>query len=441
MAQIFPTQFQHKKLAELIRNEDGRYNFVCYDCGAYFDSGSNIIQHIEDVHLTAQLDVNHQKYHLCTNCNASFKFKGDLKKHMLTLHKILYEPETNVRNVAKLRTEKNAGLFECEYCGQTYTQQFRLDLHAKGHHILKKAGSDNRRGVFDCGQCDRSFKCETSLNVHINCAHKRAISDSEYDLVKTFECFDRNSNPLYTDETITDTVQCQFCDQQFPPEFKFELHLRKHIEEIADKRPYKCERCDKTVTFIGHALLKQHFALAHAKIDTSYKCKRCNKEIWEYATFLRHVDEHDAPKLPTTFECYVCRKQFHRKKNLLAHAYVHSDERKYRCTYCAFASKARTTLNQHIRNIHIKNPADYRYRCSICSETFQYGRLHTRHMQQHSGPKPFQCSICGLAFNASGALTKHTRERHFPTTYPCPKCEKIFRKLGRMRHHLRTHRT
>lgn len=441
---LLPSMFQHEKLAELVRNENGQYNFICYDCGAYFDSGSNIIRHIEDTHLTSQIlkiDINvTQQLYRCTNqCTNSYKFKTDLKEHMLASHNIANAFEGNI---GEHRSETNTVSFECEHCSRTYAHQFRLDLHVKSHALRKANPCDNTRTGFDCGQCAKSFEHESSLNVHMNCVHKEVASANHKSDLLEISKFENESDEPGSEQTPADTVICQFCDRQFPPQFKFELHLRKHIEEIADKMPYKCEHCHKSTTvYESHFLLKKHFAMAHAKIDTTYKCERCNKEFWEYATFVRHLDDHNPSTVPVSFECFICHKPFYRKKNLLAHGHVHSDERKYRCSHCSFASKLGSTLKQHTRNIHMKNPANHRYRCDICAQSFEYRTTHMRHMLHHSGQKPFQCSICGLSFYTSSELTRHTKDTHLPTTYPCPKCDKIFQKSGRLQRHLQTHRT
>ena len=62
-----------------------------------------------------------------------------------------------------------------------------------------------------------------------------------------------------------------------------------------------------------------------------------------------------------------------------------------------------------------------------------------RHMQTHSGEKPFRCGRCPYASAQLVNLTRHTRTHTGEKPYRCPHCPFACSSLGNLRRHQRTH--
>lgn len=73
----------------------------------------------------------------------------------------------------------------------------------------------------------------------------------------------------------------------------------------------------------------------------------------------------------------VCGKQFSRRNSLAKHLQTHTGERPYVCVQCQKAFISRSHLSDHVR--------------------------------AHTGEKPYTCEVCQKSFSQCSSLTKHLR--------------------------------
>ena len=107
-------------------------NQKCNFCMKYFTS-SNLQTHIKR---------NHEEQK-CDSCGKSFKYAGDLKKHIKTIHE-------GLRN------------YKCDSCGKFSTTSGNLKKH-----IFTHEGQRNHK----CDSCGKSFTQSGSLKMHIKTIH------------------------------------------------------------------------------------------------------------------------------------------------------------------------------------------------------------------------------------------------------------------------------
>ncbi|KAM6220310.1 zinc finger protein 513 [Rhynchocyon petersi] len=79
------------------------------------------------------------------------------------------------------------------------------------------------------------------------------------------------------------------------------------------------------------------------------------------------------------------------------------------------------------------------YSCRLCTFVSHYSSHLKRHMQTHSGEKPFRCGRCPYASAQLVNLTRHTRTHTGEKPYRCPHCSFACNSLGNLRRHQRTH--
>ena len=94
----------------------------------------------------AALDISSVKQFKCKNCNALFKRKSNLTRHIKEVH------------------EKKKP-FQCKICNSTFTQKHSLISHIKAIHDGEKP--------FKCISCDASFTQKSNLVSHVRVVHEK----------------------------------------------------------------------------------------------------------------------------------------------------------------------------------------------------------------------------------------------------------------------------
>ncbi|THH27464.1 hypothetical protein EUX98_g6723 [Antrodiella citrinella] len=103
-------------------------------------------------------------------------------------------------------------------------------------------------------------------------------------------------------------------------------------------------------------------------------------------------------------------------------------------------------LTKHITNTHVgSGKAHYDCFWGDCqrhgSNGFASKQKICRHLQSHTGHRPFQCQVCQQNFSESATLAQHMRRHTQEKPYACdfPGCGKSFAITGALTIHKRTH--
>ena len=183
---------------------------------------------------------------------------------------------------------------------------------------------------------------------------------------------------------------------------KIEEYVKDLIQkaEQGDKN-FNCELCEKS--FVNNAGLKAHVTYVHEGIK--YECDVCQKIFQNPLYLKRHVkNSHDI-------------KDFNRCKQYL-----------------------KETIPRKKRELKEKNKKIYT--CEICSKTFPYRALLSKHVKNvHEGVKEYQCDTCGKEFKSKGGLETHQLLHDTQReNYKCEICGKNFvTKVGHAQHIVNVH--
>uniref|UniRef100_A0A8C7FCW6 C2H2-type domain-containing protein n=1 Tax=Oncorhynchus kisutch TaxID=8019 RepID=A0A8C7FCW6_ONCKI len=122
--------------------------------------------------------------------------------------------------------------------------------------------------------------------------------------------------------------------------------------------------------------------------------------------------------------CSFCEKVLPNRAALSRHLQRHTGEKPYHCEECGKDYGSKTTLKIH--NID-------------CGKRFSRRFDLIRHRAVHTGETPVICNLCGNSFVNKTTLRVHMRIHTGEKPYMCSLCGKGFTQKGSLTIHLRTH--
>lgn len=131
---------------------------------------------------------------------------------------------------------------------------------------------------------------------------------------------------------------------------------------------------------------------------------------------------------------------FSSKQKISRHLQSHTGHRPFQCQVCQQNFSEAATLQQHMRRHTHEKP----YVCDHpgCGKAFSITGALTIHKRTHNGLRPFKCSYCDKAFSESSNLSKHLRTHTGARPYVCiqPGCKKSFARPDQLARHTSVHR-
>ncbi|KAF9377844.1 zinc-finger protein [Podila verticillata] len=146
---------------------------------------------------------------------------------------------------------------------------------------------------------------------------------------------------------------------------------------------------------------------------------------------------------------YVCEwegcerngRGFGQRQKAMRHIQTHTGDKPYQCQRCRKRFSEANIMAQHMRTHTGEKP----FKCPEpgCGREFSISGALTIHLRVHTGEKPFKCKFegCDKWFSESSNLTKHLRVHTGERPFQCdfPGCGKRFSRPDQVTRHKRTH--
>ncbi|TFK51771.1 hypothetical protein OE88DRAFT_1734802 [Heliocybe sulcata] len=176
------------------------------------------------------------------------------------------------------------------------------------------------------------------------------------------------------------------------------------------------------------------------------KWKGCGQSFKDCDELTTHISGVHVGSGRSHYDCYWegCNRHgengFTSKQKICRHLQSHTGHRPFQCEVCKQNFSEAATLQQHMRRHTQEKP----YVCDFpgCSKAFAITGALTIHKRTHNGEKPFKCPHCDKAFAESSNLSKHLRTHTGVRPYPCLEegCDKCFARPDQLTRHMSVHR-
>ncbi|KAH9888844.1 hypothetical protein C8Q73DRAFT_654664 [Cubamyces lactineus] len=176
------------------------------------------------------------------------------------------------------------------------------------------------------------------------------------------------------------------------------------------------------------------------------KWKDCGQSFSSCDALTEHIASAHIGSGRAHYDCFWegCTRNgesgFASKQKISRHMQSHTGHRPFQCTICNQNFSEAATLAQHMRRHTQEKP----YVCDFpgCNKAFAIAGALTIHKRIHNGSKPFKCTYCDRAFSESSNLSKHLRTHTGARPYPCtePGCNKSFARPDQLARHMNVHK-
>uniref|UniRef100_A0A0W0G9Y1 C2H2-type domain-containing protein n=1 Tax=Moniliophthora roreri TaxID=221103 RepID=A0A0W0G9Y1_MONRR len=186
----------------------------------------------------------------------------------------------------------------------------------------------------------------------------------------------------------------------------------------------------------------------HHECSGSHTChwEACGKTFNSCLELTEHLTAVHVGSGKPHYECLWkdCTRNgtncFTSKQKICRHLQSHTGHRPFQCKVCHQNFSEAATLQQHMRRHTQEKP----YVCDYpgCGKAFAITGALTIHKRTHNGHKPFKCTYCDRAFSESSNLSKHLRTHTGARPYICsePDCKKSFARPDQLTRHMNVHK-
>lgn len=406
------------------------------------------------------LGEKRKKQHSCHLCNKYYKSPKllllHIKRHSDPNSKIFTGIKTdesptesdlfeqNIRLTANSENIKHKevkpdveGEYKCSVCNRIFTTSRNLLIHAKRHsdqtqRFKKKQKPRAIKEVRDNNDITNPDSSLTEISNEFNCTicnkhftlHKYLVKHLKRHQASGRLSINNFDKKLVSEADLNALGKCCFCDWTGTSN-----ELKKHKEEHAHLKTFKCHLCDKK--FFESYNLQTHLMIHSG--EKKHMCDFCGKSFTAKTNLKMHLRTHTGSK---PYGCEMCMKTFAQQSQLTSHMFTHSQDRNYVCSLCGVTFKRKGSLRDHIRS---HRPVEEWDKCAVCSKAFRTQKQLKEHMLQHTGERNHVCNVCGKDFGRKRNLSTHMKIHTGDSAHVCLVCGRAFSQKHVLLSHMKTH--
>ncbi|XP_050093394.1 myoneurin-like isoform X7 [Anopheles aquasalis] len=258
--------------------------------------------------------------------------------------------------------------------------------------------------------------------------HQRenAVNQSAVTVTVSSDSSEEGEN-VFTEIFSSQIFSCESCRDVFLDIKTLEKHLKYHRAGFH----IFCKMCNKG--FKHATALHVH----ECAFDSSTLCWICGEKLDSQGKHKRHMQSH----MPEgTWACQFCPLRFSTQTAMNSHEYIHKKDRRHCCDICGANLSSKRNLNYHQRAVH-GGGLEKLLPCNICGRRFAIPSVLKRHMNSHTGLRPYSCVYCNRVYGSCGDLVEHVAKHHVgnENIYLCHLCDADFPKIRELRDHYEVH--
>ncbi|KAL4703496.1 hypothetical protein ACJJTC_011298 [Scirpophaga incertulas] len=375
----------------------------------------------------------------CTVCYRGFQIKERYTTHVLRHNDLSGAYECFIcksrlktgRALRKHLTAQHTEKFSCKGCPFVTRNRGVAREHEKWHAGAK----------YQCPHCSSEFDKLTTYMGHIRIKH---VSDFVCELCgftfvskKGIEVHKKKKHRLFDKSATLEGPHCNLCGVTFISEEAHSRHLKLSSKHSSDNDPNRIRNDSQSASTGGNGRVMRRIErrpVVHprdpAALERAHRadrggpvpCEQCGLQLRDlrlYAQHFRraHPDKNRTkyPAMKTPCMCEQCGRIFQSMALLKDHMWVHTGEKRFKCSTCDKSFTQKTNLVFHMRVHSATRPT---YECPLCGKHFAFFNNRRRHMFIHTGLKPFKCETCGKSFTTAGEQRAHVEHVHLKKPWP-----------------------
>ncbi|XP_049545277.1 zinc finger protein 778-like isoform X2 [Anopheles darlingi] len=256
------------------------------------------------------------------------------------------------------------------------------------------------------------------------------VSDTMMNVVRLKEDAEESEDEeTFKDFFSSEVFSCNSCQDVFQDKKSHEEHIKNHSKG----QHIFCKICSEG--FKSTSALNAHTC----RHESSTLCWICGKTIDLARKLKTHIQSH----MPEdTWYCKLCPLRFPTKGALRNHVVTHKKNNLYCCDVCGANLSTKRNLEEHQWAQHrAKKEERYTISCEICSQRFSSRYVLKRHMNTHTGHRPYSCVYCNRVYGNGADLVEHVAKHHIgnDNIYQCHLCDADFPKIKKLKGHYEVH--